>query len=143
MNELEKVKKENFELKQQLEKLKSERIEKQKQGMSNKASQGKPMSRPAYGYKFENGNLIPAENFREIQDIFEDFVNENLSLNFLAKKYKFSVNGIKKILNNFTYIGKIKFNGEIHQGKHQPIISNTLFNHAQNKISKIKKSSFT
>lgn len=113
-----------------------------KKSMSEKASKGNPMSRPAFGYFLQEGKLIPAENFREVQDIFEEFVNEKVSLNQLAKKHHFSVNGIKKILKNFTYVGKIKFNGEIHQGSHQPLISNTLFNHAQNKLSKISKNNY-
>ena len=114
------------------------RGEQQKQGMVKKALTGLPMSRPAFGYKFENGKLIPAENFREVEDIFESFLNDNLSLNKLAQKHKFSVNGLKKILTNFTYIGKIKFNNQIHEGKHEPIISPNLFNRVQDKLERIK-----
>lgn len=110
----------------------------QKSGMIKKASIGNPMSRPAFGYKFENGNLIPAENFREIEEIFEEFLTNNISLRQLSKKHNLSVNGLKKILSNFTYIGKIKFNNEIYQGNHQPIISATLFNQVQNKLENIK-----
>jgi hypothetical protein len=109
----------------------------QKKGMSNKAAKGSIMSRPAFGYKFENSILVPAENFREVEEIFEEFLNSNSSLTQLAAKRSFSVNGLKKILSNFTYIGKVKFNGQIHQGNHQPIVSSTLFNHVQNKLEKL------
>lgn len=109
----------------------------QKRGMIKKASQGSPMSRPPFGYKFENGKLIPAQSFREIEEIFEEFLNTNISLTKLAKKHNFSVNGLKKILTNFTYIGKIKFNNQIHEGSHQPLISSTLFNHVQNKLERL------
>ncbi|MEK6875397.1 MAG: recombinase family protein [Nanoarchaeota archaeon] len=111
----------------------------QKKGMINKASKGAIMSRPPFGYKIINRQLIPAENFREVEDIFQEFIRENISLNQLAKKHNFSVNGLKKILRNFTYIGKVKFGGEIHNGNHQPIISSTLFNHVQNKLGGIMK----
>lgn len=111
--------------------------ESQKLGMEKKASGGKIMSRPAWGYKFESGKLIPAENWRQVEQIFEEFLNSDLSLTQLAKKYNFSVNGLKKILSNFTYIGKVKFNGQIHDGTHQPIVSSTLFNHVQNKLEKL------
>ena len=47
------------------------------------------------------------------------------------------VNGLKKILTNFTYIGKIKFNNQIFNGNHQPILSSTLFNHVQNKFERL------
>lgn len=110
----------------------------QKKAMIKKASQGNFMSRAAFGYKIENKKLIPAENFREIQEIFEEFLNQNISLTQLAKKHNFSVNGLKKILTNFTYLGKIRFNNQIHQGNHQPLVSSTLFNHVQNKLERLK-----
>jgi len=55
----------------------------------------------------------------------------------LAQKYKFSVNGLKKVLTNQTYLGKIKFDGQTYQGSHQCLVSSTLFNHVQNKLEKL------
>jgi len=136
MNETERLIKENEELKKEIEKLKSLRIN-QKQGMINKASQGNLMSRAAFGYKIENSKLVPAQNYKEIEEIFEEFLNENISLRQLSEKHHLSVNGLKKILKNFTYIGKIKFNNQIHEGSHQPIVSSTLFNHVQNKLERL------
>ena len=138
MEEIEKLRKENEDLKQEIKKLKSIK-ENQKKAMIEKASQGNPMSRPAFGYKFINGKLTPAENFREVEEIFEKFLTENISLTKLSQKHNFSVNGLKKILSNFTYIGKIKFNNQIHDGNHQPIISSTLFNHVQNKLERLRR----
>jgi len=109
----------------------------QKKAMTNKASQGLVMSRPPFGYKLENKKLIPAQNFREVEEIFEEFLTTNISLTQLAKTHNFSVNGLKKILKNFTYIGKVKFNNQIHDGNHQKIISSTLFNHVQNKLERL------
>ncbi len=136
MNEIEKLKKENEQLKTEIEKLKTLRIN-QKAGMIKKASQGNLMSRAAFGYKILGGKLVPAENYKEIEEIFEDFLNNNLSLRQLSEKHHLSVNGLKKILKNFTYIGKIKFNNQIHEGSHQPIVSSTLFNHVQNKLERL------
>lgn len=110
----------------------------QKKGMVKKAREGKVMSRAPYGYKIENNLLIPNEYSRDVEKIFEDFLNTPLSLNKLSKKYGFSVNGLKKILFNFTYLGKIKFNGEIHDGNHIALISSTLFNHVQDKLESLK-----
>jgi site-specific DNA recombinase len=136
MEELERLRKENEELKREIEKLKSVKIN-QRNSMINKASQGNLMSRAAFGYKIENGKLIPAENSKEIEELFEEFLNQDISLRKLAEKHKLSVNGLKKILKNFTYIGKIKFNNQIHEGNHQPIVSSTLFNHVQDKLEKL------
>ncbi len=107
--------------------IKLERGEKQKLGMIKKAFQGNHMSRTPFGYKWENKNLIPAQNFREVEEIFEEFLQKGIDLTKLAKKRNFSVNGLKKILRNFAYVGKVKFDGQIHNGKHKPIISSILF----------------
>ncbi len=132
--------KENSELKEKLEKISLQRGKNQKKGMMKKAISGKVMSKPAFGYKIEQGKLIKVEeNAQKVQEIFYDFLNSNLSLNKLAKKYNFSVNGIKKILKNFTYIGKINFDNQIHQGNHEQIISSTDFNHAQDKLDEVLK----
>lgn len=118
------------------------RGEQQKKGMHKKAAEGKFMSRPPFGYNFKDGQLIPAENFREVEEIFDQFLTEKISLRELARKHNFSVNGLKKILRNFSYIGKVKFDGQIHDGKHQPIVSSTLFNHVQNKLERLEKKNY-
>lgn len=133
-NEIAALKKEIEELKAKL----NENAENQKKGMIEKASKGGLMSRAPFGYAVENKKLIPAKNFAEIEGIFQEFLNEKISLRQLAQKHHLSVNGLKKILTNFTYIGKIKFNNQIHNGNHQPIISTTLFNHVQNKLERLK-----
>lgn len=115
------------------------RGEQQKAGMIKKASKGSPMSRPAFGYKFSNGELVPTENFREVEEIFEEFLQKDMNLTKLSKRHNFSVNGLKKILTNFTYVGKVKFNGQIHQGKHKPIISSIVFNKVQDKLEKLRR----
>ena len=119
--------------------IKLERGEQQKLGMIKKASQGNHMSRTPFGYKWENKKLIPALNFSEVEEIFEEFLQEDIGLAKLAKKRNFSVNGLKKILKNFAYIGKIKFNGQIHDGNHKPIISSILFNKVQDKLERLRK----
>ena len=111
-----------------------------KKAMDKKARDGNIVSRAAFGYKLENKKIIPSENSYIVQEIFQDFLNQKISLTKLAKKYGFSVNGLKKILSNQTYLGKIKFDRQIHQGTHQPLLSSTLFNHVQNKLERLKKS---
>ncbi|MEX0920596.1 MAG: recombinase family protein [Candidatus Pacearchaeota archaeon] len=111
--------------------------ERQLNGMVKKAIKGSIMSRAPFGYRIEKGKLVPAENSKEVEEIFEEFLNENLSLRRIADKHKLSVNGLKKILRNFAYIGKIKFNNQVFEGTHEPIISSTLFNHVQNKLERI------
>ncbi len=111
----------------------------QKQGMLAASKNGRLMARPAFGYKVIGGELIiDDENSQNVKLIFDEFLNGQ-SLNQLSKIYGISVNGIKKILRNFTYIGKIKFAGQIVNGKHKPIISAEIFNRAQAKFDSKKK----
>jgi hypothetical protein len=110
-----------------------------KRGMIEGAKKGKLMARPPFGYKVIEGKLIVDEqNSQNVRLIFEDFANGK-SLNQLSMQYGISVNGIKKILKNFTYLGKIKFNNEIIQGNHQPLISAELFNRVQSIIDRQNK----
>lgn len=110
-----------------------------KQGMLQGAKQGKLMARPAFGYKVIAGELIPDEENREnVRLIFEEF-NNGRSLNQISKQYGISVNGIKKVLKNFTYLGKVKFAGSIVQGTHIPLISSELFNNVQRRFESLKK----
>jgi len=108
-----------------------------KKGMDKKARDGNLVTRAPLGYSIENKQLTPAEDSYLVQEIFQEFLNTTQSLTKLAKKYSLSVNGLKKVLTNQTYLGKIKFNGEIHEGHHKPLISSTLFNHVQNKLEKL------
>jgi hypothetical protein len=113
----------------------------QKKGMIKKFSEGNHMSRAPFGYEWnlKEKILIPAQNSREIEEIFEEFLKEDMNLSILSKKHHLSVNGLKKILRNFAYVGKVRFGGQIHEGKHPPIVSTILFNHVQDKLDKIKR----
>lgn len=111
--------------------------ERTKFAMDKQARDGNPITRAPWGYKIENKKLIPTEHSYQVQEVFQDFLNQDISLTKLAKKYGFSVNGLKKILTNQAYLGKIKFDGQTHQGSHQALISSTLFNHVQDKLEKL------
>lgn len=110
-----------------------------KKGMDKKARDGNVVTRAPLGYKIENKELIPGDHSYVVQEIYQEFLNNDLSLTKLSKKYALSVNGLKKVLTNYTYLGKIKFDGQITQGKHKPLISSTLFNQVQEKLTKLLK----
>ena len=129
-----------FEIEQDLEK-EQDRGESQKKGMIKKFSEGRHMSRAPFGYDWDlrEKMLVPAQNSREIEEIFEEFLQPDTNLSTLAIKHHLSVNGLKKILRNFAYVGKVKFGGQIHEGKHKPLVSTTLFNHVQDKLDKLTR----
>ena len=100
---------------------------KQKSGMVSKASMGIPMSRPALGYDIINGKLIPNEDASRVHSLFKTYLNRNYSLNSISKNFGLSINGLKKVLTNRTYLGEIKFDRKIHNADHKAIISNEIF----------------
>lgn len=109
---------------------------KQKAGMVVKAKTGKIVTRPALGYTLTKGELVPNEFASKVHSIFKIYLEKNYSLNSMSKHYGLSVNGLKKILKNRTYLGEVKFAGELHQGTHRPIVSQELFYAVQRKLSK-------
>jgi len=122
-------------------KMEEERGYSQKKGMIKKFSEGKHMSRAPFGYEWnlKEKILVPTQNSGEIEEIFEEFLNPDINLSILAKKHNLSVNGLKKILRNFAYVGKVKFAGQIKEGNHKPLVSTILFNHVQDKLDKIRR----
>ncbi|MFH1521479.1 MAG: recombinase family protein [archaeon] len=107
---------------------------KQKDGMEKMASIGRLVTRAPLGYDVTNGNLIPNEDAVRVHSLYRTFLNRNYSLNSLSKNFSLSVNGLKKILTNRTYLGEIKFDGKIHKGDHQPIINPEIFYAVQRKL---------
>ena len=102
--------------------------------MKAKFQRGGLITRAPLGYKIINKELFPAENSYIVQEIYQEFLNNNISLTQLAKKYGLSVNGLKKVSTNETYLGKVKFGGDVLQGKHTALISQELFDKVGEKL---------
>jgi hypothetical protein len=105
-----------------------------KEGMSKQASQGKLMARPPLGYSVSEGKLIQNQEAAKVHSLFKTFLEQDISLNKLSKENSLSVNGLKKILTNRTYLGEIKFAGSLTKSSHSPIISPEIFYAVQRKI---------
>lgn len=103
-------------------------------GMARKAKEGGFITRAPKGYKIVDKELIPAENSKEIEEIFKEFVENEISLTQLGKKYNMTTAGIKKLLQNKTYLGKVKFGKEESDGQHEPLLSKQLFEQVQDKL---------
>jgi hypothetical protein len=105
-----------------------------KKGMDKKAKQGELVTRAPLGYNVVNGELIQNEEAAIVHSLFKTFLEKEYSLNSLAKNYGLSINGLKKVLTNRTYLGEIKFAGKLNKGKHQPLISPEIFYAVQRKL---------
>lgn len=131
-----------------------------KKGQKEKLAQGWFPTRPPIGYKTigEKGHkkhIIDSEKAPFIQRMFEIYSSGNYSTHALVDvMYKEGLrNGSGKkvgksvlyqLLTNPFYSGKMVWNGEVSQGKHEPIISKDLFDQVQLKLNrKFKVPSYT
>ena len=105
-------------------------------GMQRKAKEGGFITKAPKGYKLVNKKLLIDEPEAEkVKEIFNTFLNQSISLTQLAKNYGLTTTGLKKLLQNTTYLGKVKFASEESQGTHDPIVNEELFNKVQEKLS--------
>lgn len=111
--------------------------ERTKFGMEKKAKYGAITNRAPLGYDIRNKKLVVDQEKKEkVNEIFNYFFNNRVSLNKLAKKYGYTVRGIKKLLKNKTYIGMVQYDKSWNKGIHEPILSKELFDQVQEKLGK-------
>ena len=105
-------------------------------GMERKAKEGGFITKAPKGYKLVDKLLIPNDAAGEIKEIYQKFLDTDISLTQLAKKHNMTTTGIKKLLQNTTYIGKVKFANKESEGQHEPVLSKQLFKQVQDKLRK-------
>jgi len=104
-------------------------------GMERKAREGGFITKAPRGYKLVNKQLIKNdEESQKIKELFEEFLNSDISLTQLAKKNNLTTSGIKKLLQNTTYLGKVKFANKENDGQHEPIVERDIFMKVQDKL---------
>jgi hypothetical protein len=109
--------------------------QKTKKGMNNSFNNGKHVTKPPFGYKLVNKQLlIDLDKSEKINKIFREFLETKISLTQLAKKNGFTTSGIIKLLQNTTYLGKVKFANKETDGQHEPIVDKQLFEQVQEKL---------
>jgi len=116
-----------------------------KRGLRQKVRRGEYPSQAPVGYINNSRTksiIIDKKKSRIIRLAFEKYVKGNQRLedvaNFLAKngictrsEKRISKSRATFILSNPFYVGLFRYSGEIHEGKHEPIISKKLFDEAQ------------
>lgn len=121
-----------------------------KKGQKEKISQGGFPTRPPVGYKTigEKGHKVHIVDDQQaplVKKMFELYSTGNYSLNALVDVMhkeglrsndggKIGKSRMHKHLSNPFYYGKMCWNGEIYDGKHEPLISKELFNVVQSKL---------
>ena len=105
-------------------------------GMQQKAKEGGFITKAPKGYRLLNKKLlVDDEESKKVKTLFEEFLNSDISLTQLAKKNNLTPAGIKKLLQNTTYLGKVKFAKKESEGQHNPIIEKDIFIKVQDKLT--------
>jgi site-specific DNA recombinase len=106
-------------------------------GMAEKAKEGGIVTKAPLGYIIINGQLqADKEKAGQLKHIFDTFLNSDISLTQLAKQNNMTTRGIIQLLKNSTYTGIIKFRKD-YEGRHEAIVSDEIFNKAQEKLKAI------
>ena len=121
-----------------------------KRGLRQKIRNGVWPSWAPVGYSNNpktRGIDIDKEKAPKVKKLFEMYATGEYPLNSLAnwceKKNlltnagnKISLSNVQHILQNPFYIGLMRYNGEIFEGKHEPLISKKLFDKCQEVMAK-------
>ena len=105
--------------------------ERTRMGMAERVKSGLWMGggRVPFGYDYDPAKdvLVPNEHSDDVRRIYELYL-QGYSTTQLAEMFDVSEDKqITDILDRVTYLGKIKFRGEIFDAKHEPIISQELW----------------
>ena len=103
------------------------------------------------GYVNKNRKIVPDENIAPlIKKTFEAYATGNFTLRQVRDKFnalglkrksgrELAVSNYQKLLKNPIYTGLMRYNGEIFEGKHEPIITKKLFDSVQEVMSRKSK----
>jgi site-specific DNA recombinase len=119
-----------------------------KKGHVERAKQGYHNGSVPYGYKLDKltGDMVINEPQAEIVRLIFSLYNEKgygstkIAGWLNQRKMPSAVNGewahytVNRVLKNVKYIGKIEYDGEVYEGKHEPIITDIEFKLAQSNI---------
>ena len=89
--------------------------------------------RPPFGYLYDSaqGILVPDENAPVVRTCFQMFL-AGKSAEAIARELGFPYDlTVRNLLSRVTYTGKIEYKGQIYPGRHQPLISDEIFQQAR------------
>ena len=123
-----------------------------KRGHRNKVKDGIwPQMSPLGYVNVKGAGIVPDENIAPlIKKTFEVYATGNFTLREVRDKFnalglkrksgrELAVSNYQKLLKNPIYTGLMRYNGEIFEGKHEPIISKKLFDSVQEVMSRKSK----
>lgn len=95
-----------------------------------------------YDYDSENGVLVPNEDAENVRLMYKLYL-EGWSMMAIAKYVGLKYERLaEQILKRRTNCGYITYNGEEYKGKHEPIVSEEVFNKAQKMMNERSKAPY-
>jgi len=91
-----------------------------------KITMGEALSRPPFGYTYQNKKLVPDENAEKVKEIFEMWAS-GISYRAICQKFNIPASTFYQIIKNPIYLGKVKYKNQLYPGKHPAIIEESLF----------------
>ena len=123
-----------------------------KRGHRNKVKEGIwPQMSPIGYVNVKGGGIIPHVDLAPlVKKTFEAYATGNFTLREVRDKFnalglkrksgrELAVSNYQKLLKNPIYTGLMRYNGEIFEGKHEPIITKKLFDSVQEVMSRKSK----
>lgn len=95
------------------------------------------------GYDYKDGAFIPNESAEDVREVFRLFLS-GMSIRAIGRTmqekphisaWMWDNKTISRILRNPTYIGKIRYKGEVYDAPHEPIIDAETFERAQERYA--------
>jgi len=127
-----------------------------KRGLRQKLRRGEYPGWAPLGYlnDLRNHTIIPdPDKHKLVKKIFELYATGNYGLKELANKFndlslrsqhekKMHASMIERMLKNSFYCGVFKYNNELHEAKHEPIITKKLFDKVQEVVKRKSRTHF-
>jgi site-specific DNA recombinase len=119
-------------------------IERVKEAVRQTAMRGDWHGRSPVGYMLKDKKLLPDPDQAPFVKLVFEQIASGMVLREVCRNFSAAVRGpaygawttpwLHKIVNNPVYIGKVRSNGEVYEGKHDPLISEQLWLAAQTAI---------
>lgn len=103
-----------------------------------KIKDGEALNRAPIGYIYKNKRfVVNEEGAKKVREIFEMWAS-GVNYKEISSKFSIPVSTLYEIVKNPTYIGKIRYKGQLYKANHKGIVDEELFFKINENSSKIK-----
>ncbi|MCL1802776.1 MAG: recombinase family protein [Eubacteriaceae bacterium] len=92
-----------------------------------------------YSYDSQQGILVPNQNAPVVKRMYEMYI-DGMSADSIARHFSLKYERlVTQIIKSKANCGLIEYNGEVYEGRHEPIVTRELYGEAQSTMEKRKK----